>query len=162
MPQSMTKMPEEADFDISLYPVTIWNHKVEQLGGLLGVITGIIRDENMDRNTLYQFEEHGISFETAIEECVCELENNTDTLGNIVAWNKMHGKTTETLYKDWDDACKFSKGVTGRNIAEQYIEKIRSCNNWDELYDEMQQTSKFSKYMGSQMMAGVKEQCRKV
>ena len=162
MPQSLIRMPETAEFIICGWNITILNRKIEGSGGFPLRILCIIEDSFSDREILYQFEKHGINFEMMIEECAREFEHEVKVLAKIIDWQRdkmiaggLHVK------KRRNDVNRFSKSVEGRLIADQYIEKIRSCNNWGELYDELNMQSKFQKDMKKRVK---KEfvQCRKV
>ena len=150
MPQSLTQLPEEADIRIARKNVTIQNHKVLERGGLTGRIRLIIEDENSDIQSLYQFEKHGVSYEAAIEYCAQEFEEDAVILANFIVRNLNERR-----------ALSFSESVAGRKIAEQFIEKIRSCDNWGELYEELHRSSRFHQEIVDKISTEL-EQCRKV
>ena len=159
MPQSLIQMPETAKFQIDKYWIEIKNQKVENWDGLWVVITGIIEDPYTDRDILYQFEEHGISFETVIEECTRELKENTGILAHENHWVYAICKyAKKDLWESMQLLLDLSKKDAGAVIADQCIEKIRSCNNWGELYDELHPASKFSK----NIMKKIKMEVRKM
>ena len=152
MPQSLTQMPKEADFQIGKWPIEIRNHRVTGTG-LFCRIMRLIDDHPSYGNTLYQFEKHGICYEVAIEECARELEGDTKIFEHFIVW--------QCDIADLDDqTVNFSESTAGRKIAEQYIEKIRSCDNWGELYEEMHHTSKFCQDMKGRIFKEVNEQRR--
>ena len=161
MTQNLIQLPKEALFEVGKRLITIMDHKVMNRWGLLDTILLIVRSFDSDRQTLYQFEEHKVSFEAAIEYCAAELEHDTDALFCVVygkyAIQNIRGLGIDKTYYLIED---FSKSVAGRKIAEQLIEKIRSCDNWGELYDEMLYTSKFTKDMRKRMIKELKEQNR--
>ena len=159
MPQSLIQLPKIADFEIGMCPVIIRSNKVIQIGGLMGNILYIIQNAESDRNILYQFEEHGISFETAIEECARELEYDIETLGNFIYWNMNYIQVSAgmTTNKDLDIIYKFAESEAGKKIAAQFIEKIRGCNNWEEIYDELHQKSSFQKEMKNRIQTEIKQ-----
>ena len=104
----------------------------------------------------HQFEKHGINFEAAIECCCGELEENEQILACAIYWSydelekiKMHP------LDDMPDAILvFSRSAAGRKIAAQLIEKIRSCDNWEELYDVFHYTNKFY----NDVMSGIEDE----
>ena len=134
MPQSLIQMPKTADFYIKGHIIVIQNHKVVSYWSLFHQIVQIARDWENNRQTLAELEKYGISFEAAIECCAKELDDPR-TLEEVLAWDR--SKT--------DVMRGFSESKEGRKMADMYIEKIRSCDDWGELYDEMQEKSQFSK-----------------
>ena len=160
MPQSLIQLPETADFKIIRYHVKMKNH-VFPGDGLMGRIIAIIGSEISNRDTLYQFEKHGISFEAAIECCAAELEQRAWILENIIFWIYCIQKrpTNKYVTRVLPD---YVKSVEGRKIAAQLIEKIRSCSDWGELYDELKITSKFNINIKQNITDGMTHQCRKV
>ena len=174
MPQSLIQIPESAEFDIEGYTITIRDHKVVYVGGLHGEILYLIRSKTSYRDMLYQLEKHGISFEAAIECCSQELVEREHVLANTIYWlYDTVGKIKMTGKKNTQEVIiDFSKSAAGRKIAEQFVEKIRSCGNWGELYDELQLTTKFNRDMEERIIKEIKEQnktkkemkqqCRKV
>ena len=164
MPQNLIRLPKIADIRFTGRDVTIRNHKVVERGGLTSRIMRITNDQGSNRQTLVEFEKHGINSEMAIEECVRELEEDVNTLAHAVFmyWDREDILKYYTG-KKWDDGIfAFTKNKTGRIIADQYIEKIRSCDNWGDLYDELHHTSKFQKYMKKRIKEEMRQQCRKV
>ena len=163
MPQSITQLPMYADFKILRYHFTIRYHKVREVERLFGNIMWIIVDTNSDGQTLRQFEKHGISFETMIEECARELEHDVGVLAWFICLN--HNADTirgpNILENKWSACLNFSKSDAGRNIADQFIEKIRSCDNWDQLYEEIHPQNIFCKNMEKRIIMELK-QCHKV
>ena len=163
MPQSLIHLPESADFVILGCHITIWNHKITSWDGLVGRITDIIRSGNSDRDTLYQFEKHGISFETAIRNCIMELKDDADILGWMIRRHydisRINGNTADDTR---DIILDFSKSEAGRIMAAHIIEKIKRCNSWQKLYSELHQRSEFSEDMKNKIIGELKQQCRKV
>ena len=155
MAQSLIQLPKDADFRIGVWHIKITDHMIVNQGDLFDCIVDIIMDPRSDRQMLYQFEGHGISWEMAIEECVRELEEDTDVFAHSL--NRYNN-----TWVDWAHSIAFSESVAGRKIAGLLVEKIRSCDNWDNLYDEMQLTSKFQKEIKNRMQEEMKPQCRKV
>ena len=161
MPQSLTQLPETASFEIGGCHVKIDDHKVVDWF-LFVYVWSIINEVDSDLQTLTEFEKHGISFESLIEYCVHELECKEYALTKLI-W---HNDLGECSMKDsvagiWETNHNYSKSVEGRNIAEQLVEKIRSCDDWNELYEEIHWKSKFHKYMKSKIIKEL-EQCLRV
>ena len=181
MAQNLIQLPKTADFKIGGWHIKITDHKIESSHNLFDCIVvvtptetvhntriesshnlfdcivGIIIDPRFDRQILYQLEEHGISFETVIEECARELEEDPE----VFVWSKYRDRNSWFLgrkHTDRDTRLAFSKSVAGRKITEQIIEKIRSCADWSELYDEMQLTTKFNENVGKRINKELKEQ----
>ena len=158
MPQSLTQLPKKMEFAIAGWDITIEDHKIVDNNGLLNSIMHAVDDPGSDRNILYEFEKHGVSFEMVIEYCVWEIENDEDILADVMWYMNVIMELIHTIIgiNMWSECRNFSKSVKGREISEQYTEKIRSCNNWEELYDEMQQTSKFHRDMKKRMNKEIK------
>ena len=143
----MTRLPNTADIEILGWSIEIRNHQVVNYDcRFFDVIMDLVSDVRSDRETLYQFEKHGISFEMVVEECVKELEEDTLALVSLIFG---HYKLSKIVYADkgstWLEKCAFSAGRTGRKIVDRIVEKIRDCNDWGELYDEMNPESRFHK-----------------
>ena len=146
MPQNLIQIPETVEFSVLGYFVAIKNHEFATYYGLFGRINDIIRDSYSSGETLYQFEKHGISYEAAIECCVSELEHDTNVLANAISGHyKIWVDNKEGV--NWLTLVDFSGSDTGRVMASQFIEMIRSCDDWEQLYDHMQLNSKFQKEM---------------
>ena len=158
MAQSLIQLPKDADFKIGKYRIGIKDHEIVNVTGLFGAVIGIIKDMPSHREILRQFEKYGISFEAAIERQIHEMEHNADILSDAI-WR--HSLFEEMEYKfgerRWDVCLKFSKSRAGRNIAELFIEKIRSCENWEELYDELKLTSVFQMEIRRMVIKGMKQ-----
>ena len=152
MPQSLIQLPKTAHIKLSAGNISIKDHKVTKdlLGaGLFGLILSAIKNNDWN-NALPQVESCKISFEAFIETCVKEIEDDVKFGFNLL-WNY----PTDS---NWSQQGDFVSGRTGKMIAEQFIEKIRSCENWDELYTEMHPASMFQKEMKNKITRGVKEQ----
>ena len=163
MGQSLIQMPKSAYFDIEGYTITIRDHKVENFGGLLGKIAGIIGDEVFShRLILEEFEKHGVSYEAVIEWCAYELEHDTNILESIIRDQYGYHEDAEHDYIRHKNIRIFSKSEKGRNMANQFIEKIRSCENWGELYDELHPRSKFQREMGCRAIKEIEYSCHRV
>ena len=159
MPQSLIQLPKEAEFKIGDYRIRILDHRVLNGGSLVPEIIDIINDPGLQRDTLYQFEKHGISFEMVIEYCVRELECRGESLAMFMYLR--HGPalpfTRNVKGNDRIAALEFSASVAGGIIMEEITEKIRSCDNWGDLYDELHHTSQFHKYIDSRIIRELKE-----
>ena len=162
MPQNLIRMPERAEFEIGTYSIKIRDYKLVTLVGLFPKIICIIRDSSNNIQTLSQFEKQGVSFEVIIECCVRELEDDVEIFADFI-WgnNHLEGFWDTVAEKSWDDVLAFSESESGRTIAGQFIEKIRSCDNWEQLYTEMHISSKFRKDMEDKILKELKR-CRKV
>ena len=158
MPQSLVQMPEIADVKMTCWYIKIRNHKVVHANGLIGKIIFNAGLTNSDRRTFYKFEKHGISFECAVEYCAREIEKDVTILTNIIWWvYEIKRIRYPSAKNNWLEVNKFSESGMGRNIAEQFIEKIRSCENWGELYDEMHPDSEFHKEMKNKIIGEIKQ-----
>ena len=158
MPQNLIQMPKDAEFEICGWLIEIRNHAVMLMDGLFGMMMHIIKDEGSDKQTLYQFEKYGVSFEAAIECCAWELENGVDVLARAISdkYRLWRALPKNIGHSEHD----FSESAAGRAVADQYIEKIRSCDNWGDLYAELHPTSKFSMDINTKIDVGIV--CHKV
>ena len=158
MPQSLIQLPQTAYFKIEGWPVTIREHEIVGDNSLVLTMTLVIKLEDYYRGVLSKFEKEGISFEAAIEECARELEQDTNTFTEVIYW--FYG-FCEFEEKDPENIKgfihSFSESEAGRTIAGQIVEKIRSCNSWEELYDELQWTSKFHKNILCRIKKGLED-----
>ena len=163
MPQSLILLPERANIRILGWGIEIREHKVVGWGGLWGRIINIIEDTESHRGTLYQLEKHGLGYEAAIEWCARELEDNAYILAQFIYLNYNTDRIREMVGENVMNIIHvFSKGVTGRKMADQFTEKIRSCENWQELYDELHPASKFNLDMKNKITVELKRQCLRV
>ena len=154
MQQSLTRLPQTAEFKIGGIFITIKNHKVTNDYGLLSRIMDVIPDSKSDRNTLYQFEKNGISYEMGVECCAEELENNKDVLARFIT--RCTDFENHGIHISHQAILDFSKSDAGKMIAEQYIEKIRNCDDWGEFYEQIHLQSKFQKEMGCRIRDEIK------
>ena len=167
MPQSLTQLPKTANIKIGRTHTTIFNHRVVRSmfsGGLFISIMYITDDSDLSNQELHLFEKRGISFEMAIEECARELEHDVGVLEDIIWYKNIPKFMRTTGMTVTRSKCEdFSKSAPGRKIAEMYIEKIRSCENWSELYDAICFENQFQKDMRKTMISEMgQQQCRKV
>ena len=68
MPQSLTRLPQTADFEIDGTTIKIKEHRIVIHSSLFKAIIAIARNGNPNSDVLAEFEKHGISYETVIEE----------------------------------------------------------------------------------------------
>ena len=146
-------MPKQMSVQIQGWPVTIHNHRVTSKDGLFGRIAVIVRYPDSYRESLAEFEKYGINFEMVVEYCACELLDDPLILAGVT-WHyniKTFKHTPSTIL--WNRITMFSKSIVGRHIADQFIDKIRNCDNWGELYDIMHPQNKFNRNIRSRMTA---------
>ena len=149
MPQSLIQLPKEAGFYIVGWDMRIRNHKVTGTYGLFEKIVTIVYDSESNRESLEEFEKHKVSYEAVIEQCAAEIENDPTVLESAFFHNENND--------DWDDIFNFLKSLRGRKIAAQYIERIRQCGGWGELYEELHPTSKFRNDMKNRIQKEAKQ-----
>ena len=159
MPQSLTQLPKNALFKIGTCSVIIREHAVRNSHGLFDIVDQIITDAESDRNTLYSFEENKISYEAAIEWCVNEIEENVSMLADVLCRRYDKNQNINPYDIRRHRFFVFSKSKAGKKIATQLMEKIRSCDNWGELYEEMQPTSQFQKDIGERITVEIERYC---
>ena len=157
MQQSIVRLPKEDNFEIGGWYIKIQDHKVKYREGLIGMLTLMIGSKSVDRQTLAKFEEYKVSFEAVIEECSNELEDNKIKSAEII-WHHYDITTQSTTTKvetSIRGIYDFSKSEAGRTIINEFIEKIRSCENWKELYDILHPKNKFIRDMKQRIMKAV-------
>ena len=154
MPQSLTQLPKEIDVDIDhMWHVPIKNHLIERPDYLLYTVTCVIDSPRTDKNTLFQFEAFGVNYESFTVACSDILKN--DPVGSLCRVLFFHYGMCNYLTdmpngqseRRHDLIFRLLKSRLGKIYADILVEKIRSCDNWDDLYEEMHHTSKFHKYM---------------
>ena len=159
MSQSLTRLPKTAKIKMEGWNITIENYRVTH-GSFWYITLLLIGNSSQNRDTLYKIEKQGFSFEMVIEYYIRELEEDAEVFAGTI--DRHYGiRYIEDGFITWEELVAFSKSVAGRKIAEQLIEKIRSCDNWDDLYDEMQPTGKFHTEMKQKIKEELKQQCRK-
>ena len=152
MPQSIVRLPESTEIRIPKWDIVIENHRVVSEMGLFGGIGHILDNSREDETTLELFEEGGISYESFIEYCVEELDEEPTTLAYAIL--RLDGiLQTIGSYSDsrFGRIVNFSASEAGRSIAVDIIDKIRDCHNWREFYNELHETGKFQKDMADRV-----------
>ena len=152
MTQSIVGLPEKAKIKIRGFNISIKNHKVTGPLGFLDRMLWLIREDRREwENAVSQMQAQQISFDTMIDTCACELDNDYKILGRVIAvhynfekeWNITDvntGDDSETFKR----ADEFSKDISGREIAEKIIDEIRDCVSWDHFLGVMNTESVFS------------------
>ena len=160
MGQSLTQLPRTAEFKILGHTITIVEHKVKNYFGLSSTILDIINDQKTNRRILSEFEKHGVSFEAAIECCATELEYNVNKLARVIIWNYERRKFTDWISteKNTKEITVFTASLKGRRIAEELTAKIRNCDNWEELHDELHMNSEFQTEMKKRIREEMRQQ----
>ena len=158
MPQSMRFLPIEAEINIGKWVITIHNNRVLNYYGLWGRLINIIQDPDTRENMLEKFDRQGVSWEKASECCMQEMENNTAILAYTIEANPYIRKINKTADKITTEKINvFSASPAGRNVADRYIDTIRNCDNWEQLYRQMHPTSRFQKVMGCEILTEFKQ-----
>ena len=162
MAQSIVELPESAMINADWLYLEIKDHKPANGAKLFGIIMSVVDSASSDKNTLPKLEGYGISFEALIEQCCKELEDGHQVLADVISWRYFNYKTKTTdQNKNWDKIHNFTKTPEGKMVTEQFAEKIRDCENWEELFYEMRTDSKFSQDIKNIIFRGMK-QCHKV
>ena len=163
MPQSLTQLPKTVKCEIGRLIVIINDHAVSGDKGFLNIIMVIISDSTSHRDILADFEKYGISFEMVIEACVRDLEDHTMPLAHLIYWHYSSKNTMKVLKdkKRYRMILAFSESAAGKVVAEQIIEKIRSCDDWQELRDELHLQSEFQKGMRKKLKKKIREMTRR-
>ena len=157
MPQSLIQIPKDAHFKMGSYHVTIQNHHIQYSNGLFNQIMNTIQHSHSNWQQLTEFENHGISWEMVIECCARELEENVDVLAYLIWMYTAWEIKIEYMDDSMEEIKVFMKSDAGGRISDLFIEKIRNCNNWQELYTELHPKSSFQKEMKSRILREVKK-----
>ena len=173
--QSLVRLPETVDLKINDTSLHIRDHRVASGYGLYVWVSDIIQyiDSQRCKNSEFTYddwntvvtnmEKQGLVYEAVIEWCVQELENKTDILEHIVYFHynitRIQRKTPIAI--SLEVLSDFLKNDRGRSIANQLIEKIRSCDDWQDFYDEMRLTSRFNMDLKNRIQREV-DQCLKI
>ena len=145
MHQSLTRLPESLEFKIGVLQITIHNHQV-MYAGLLSAVIHIVLESKHDSQVLCQFEKYGISFESVVEYCSEELECDAKVLARIICLNYYENKNRyDPSQTDLLKIQMYSASEAGRKMADQHIDKIRSCDNWEDLYYKTHEISELCK-----------------
>ena len=155
MVQSIARLPESAKGIFRYHHLEIKNHVVYTLYGLFFFTVLIIRNEDK-KKIVDWFKSNHVSFEAVIEQCIQELEDDhpaarlnmieahypwshSNELGffNVEQWGGAWGKIIS----------QFSKTSAGRWIADQYVEKLRTCRNWNMFTDTLDMKGVFQQEM---------------
>ena len=145
-------LPEKAAFRIIGWPIDIRNHEVTGVTPLFQTVMRIIHDPESNAQTLLEFQKQGIGFKAVIEYCVNEFKNNEAILERIIYWHYAKIKFRRA------EINRFLKKEVVETFSEQFIKKMQSCENWIDLYGELNMASKFSQDFVSQIDVALKEQ----
>ena len=156
MTQSIAALPKDMGCEIMGWCLDIKDHTVLSVAGMSGMIFGIASETLSNGNTLNQMEKYGVSFECVIECCVQELEEDPYTLASIMHVHYVFGDIINDDDDSWNHFLNFSKSPTGRTIADMFIDKIRDCHNWEQLYDMTEPNSKFNTNAKKQIKEAIK------
>ena len=154
MTQSMTRLPKSAEIQALGNTLVIKDHVITSEWNLIEWIFQVINYQDRDiwNNMVKDLDANKLSYEAAIECCAQEIEDDYDTFGNIIY---CHYDIKKYTCRDAEEHLQAvlagSHSQECIKISEQFMEKIRSCDNWGDLYDEMQSTSKFIENMKKQI-----------
>ena len=113
----------------------------------------MIRNSGKFTSRLCGFEDHGISFEAAVETCISDIEEKDRIkLAEVIFWHY-------SIKEISDMQKKLVKRGAMQQFGEDFIDKIRDCANWDELQTKLDQKSKFSEIMKSKIREEIR-QCK--
>ena len=93
-----------------------------------------------------KFENHGVIFEAVKEYCADEIQCRHIEFGEIIT-SRYNIQEIPDVNDMPSILNAFFKSSTYLEIRKLFIDKIRSCKKWAELYDELNPASKFSKWM---------------
>ena len=144
MTQNMTGMPETAEFRVRGYLVTIENHEVENWGGLLDIMW-CVTNVDRDKDILSKFEKHGVSFAAAIKCLIQETSSKNDMIARALQRHYGTCVVESEIINQRDKIIVFIKNPQGELMMKQFTDKIKKCNNWIELYDVLDLTSRFQR-----------------
>ena len=147
--QSIVRLPKTAYLKLGLFWLRIKNHKTTMSSGMAGWMLCTIRFVSKEK-FIESMKQHEISFEAAVETCNTELENTTKTFEDILYWY-FHIKNVPNA------STKYSKSEAGITMAEEIIEKIRDCGDWEGFYDGMNEKSDFYMKMKKKINVEIKE-----
>ena len=168
-----TKLPENADIMIDKENqcgfFTIKNHKIDCRW--FHSLDHSISYGGSERYTkISKLEDHGISFETVINETVKEFEHCLDTDENIFHICRMLTgwlSGPETAHCTWDivppfdaDLKKLLKTPEGKFVIDKFIKMLKDCDNWKDLCIGFHRDNKFRNDLKSEIidaMPGMQE-----
>ena len=169
MVQSLTMLPETAEIRLHGFTLKIQNHEIRKGISMAYFMMVATRHEHLWSEIIRDMERQKITYEAAVEQCVAEIESDHCILEAIFYWHYNIVKNAKFMAykakhgKRHDDVTaittRISKSPAGRIIATWFVEKIRSCENWQEFYTEMKRESDFNRYTKSWVMREAKKQC---
>ena len=101
------------------------NHRVKNSGGLLDWLSWVAKHDFW-HDILPQMISQGFHIGAVIEECLADL-NNQHKFTNQIYWFGISNFR-------YDDRVKFASTEEGDCIRMEYIKKMKTCKNWDDLY----------------------------
>ena len=146
MVQNIVQLPEYAKISIGEWTLTVTNHRVVSSWGLLHWLLQMIARDSWD-DAVEKLKNNGFSYEGTIEYCVAELETDTYTFLQIIYWYfEIKKKNDPHMFYTTEDSAA---------IVDEFIEKLRGCDDWIKLYDIMVPGGEFYKHIRDQINTGV-------
>ena len=137
MPQSLVYLPKAAEITGDGWGIRIKDHRVVDHTSLFLWMCRIIQD-NHGVDVVSEFEKHGITYEIFTEYVVSELEVNINVFERLI-WFHIN------IFENIDTCSEFAASREGSKIIDEFVEKIRSCDNWTEFIEAMKLRGSFIK-----------------
>ena len=131
----------------------IKDHKVVNWrGGIMEWLTNVLLfygHSGQYDNAVTQMIQQGFKFEGVKEQCILDLQNEKKL--EEILWQYVQDKGTQQKIQ------KLVKSETGKNIARDIIEMIKTCDNWDQFFVEMRKESAVQKKIRARIIRGIKQ-----
>ena len=130
-------------FDLCVEHCVVVNHD-----GLLHWITNVIRSGGWNP-ILQLLKRNGFRFGPVMDECIADLKNNTKSAW-VLYWFGGDGNTTS-------DRMKFLTTRKGKTILTIFEKKLKTCKNWNDLYNALNIQGDFFKEINNRVRTGLKQ-----
>ena len=128
--------------------LVIDNHEIVTEEAFMDWVSWGIRYGIWDK-ILMQFKQQGFHIEAVIQQCILDiLDSRKDNW--MLAWDKS-GITYNSITRQ-----NFNATTTEKNIRAEFVIKLHTCKNWDDLGNLLNHQSDFSKKMAGKITRGYK------
>ena len=127
MAQEIAGLPESAEVDFDFWYFIIENHKVVNKSGMFRNIAGMFRDDDFTE-IVSKLKRQSIGIEAVIECFVTELEREGQS---PLSWIMFDAMSAKYKIKAVNVFLSTERGV---KFVEEFVKKIRDCENWYKLF----------------------------
>ena len=139
-------LPKTAQIQCNGLPlISIENHRVVSKDGIMYWMMFMNYDKQW-KHILSQFISQGFKIGGVIEECIRDMKDQKHV-------NRILFDFYSTGIK-YEDIVEKSQSPEIRKIVGRIIKKLKTCKNWNQLYQMMRKNSNFQKQIQKQMEGG--------